>query len=44
MTTTPQHMLLLKKYAYLLIIIPPALIFLSEQLWLAFGHHNQFAF
>lgn len=44
MTTTPQHMLLLKKYAYLLIIIPPALIFLSEQLWLAFGHHNLFAF
>ena len=41
----PSHwMIQFKKYAYLLVILPPALLLLSQFLWQQFGFQDLFAF
>ena len=37
-------MITVKKYAYLLVVIPPALLVLSQWLWQRFGYPDLFAF
>ncbi|WP_281647195.1 alkane 1-monooxygenase [Parendozoicomonas sp. Alg238-R29] len=39
-----QTVIVLKKFAYLIFLLPPALLLLSEQMWLEYGWKNLFAF